>query len=155
MHNSWFTSTLYRRCSSEWAWDIFFGGAKGTAMAQTHDTKRIEIKTLLTGILAASQTVRQEMALAQHEIQHEIDKVLRATVWFVVAAVLAIIGLFGIAAVCTLILFEYTGLPAWACAAIVSVVLLSGAGWLVAAGQGVVRTVHIVPIRTVRTLRTM
>jgi hypothetical protein len=66
--------------------------------------------------------------------------------------VLGVIGLFAIAAACGLILFEYTGLPAWACAAIVSVILLGGARGLVLAGREVVKSVHFAPLRTIRTL---
>ena len=52
---------------------------------------------------------------------------VKAVLWFGIAVVLAVIGLFVIAAACVLIIFEYTGLPTWACAAIVSVSLLGGA----------------------------
>ncbi len=96
--------------------------------------------------------VRQEMALARHEVQYEIGKILKAVLWFGMAVGLAMIGVFAIAATCALILFEYTGLPAWVCAAIVSVILLGGAWGLVAAGLGIVKSVRIVPLRTVRTL---
>jgi hypothetical protein len=154
MPNTWFTNILSRRCSSEWDWDIFYGGPKGTAGVQMQDARRTDLKTLLAGMLGDVRTlVRQEVALAQHEVQYEIDKIVRAAAWFVLAAVLAVIGLFAIAATCTLILFEYTGLPAWACAAIVSVVLLGGAGWFVARAQSMVRTIHVVPRRTMRTLK--
>jgi uncharacterized membrane protein YqjE len=128
--------------------------AQGTAMAQTQDTRPIELKTLLAGMLGDVRTlVRQEVSLAQHEVQDEIDKALRAAAWFMIAAVLAIIGLFAIATAGTLILFDYTGLPAWACAAIVSVVLLIGAGCFVAIARSMVRTIHVLPLRTIRTLK--
>jgi len=92
------------------------------------------------------------MALARHEVRYEIGKILKAVLWFGIAVVLAVIGLFVIAAACVLILFEYTGLPAWACAAVVSVILLGGAGGLVMAGWGVATSVRIVPLRTIRIL---
>ena len=122
-------------------------------MSQLHDTGRSGFETVVVGLLRdVCALVRQEMALARHEVQYEIGKILKAVLWFGMAVVLAVIGLFAIATTCVLILFEYTGLPAWACAAIVSVILLGGAGGLVAAGQGVVKSVRVAPLRTVRTL---
>ena len=122
-------------------------------MQQAHDTERSGIETVLGGLLRDVRAlVRQEMALAQHEVQYEIGKILKSVLWCGIAAVLALIGLFAGAAVCVLILYEYTGLPAWACAAIVSAVLLGGAWGLAAAGWGVAKSVHIIPLRTVRTL---
>ena len=122
-------------------------------MSQAHDTERSGIETVVCGLLRdVRMLVRQEMVLAQHEVQYEIGKILKSVLWCGIAAVLALIGLFAGAAVCVLILFEYTGLPAWACAAIVSVVLLGGAWGLAAAGWGVAKSIHIIPLRTVRTL---
>ncbi|MEK6762228.1 MAG: phage holin family protein [Nitrospirota bacterium] len=122
-------------------------------MPQTHDTERSGIETVVGGLLRDVRAlIRQEMALAQHEVQYEIGKIIKSVLWCGIAAVLALIGLFVAAAVCVLILYEYTGLPAWACAAIVSVVLLGGAWGLAAAGWGVAKSIHIIPLRTVRTL---
>ena len=122
-------------------------------MSQAHDTERSGIETVVGGLLRDVRAlVRQEMALAQHEVQHEIGKIIKSVLWCGIAVVLALIGLFVGAAVCVLILFEYTGLPPWACAAIVSVVLLGGAWGLAAAGWGVAKSVHLIPLRTVRTL---
>ena len=120
-------------------------------MSQTHDTGQSGFETVVVGLLRDVRAlVRQEMALAQHEVQYEIGKILKAVLWFGIAVVLAGIGLIAIAATCVLILYEYSGLPAWVCAAIVSIILLGAASGLVTAGLGVVRSVHIVPVRTVR-----
>ncbi|RPH80647.1 MAG: phage holin family protein [Nitrospiraceae bacterium] len=122
-------------------------------MSQAHDTERSGIETVIGGLFSDIRAlVRQEMVLAQHEVQYEIGKILKSVLWCGTAAVLALIGLFVGAAVCVLILFEYTGLPAWACAAIVSVFLLGGAWGLAVAGWGVAKSVHVIPLRTVRTL---
>ena len=122
-------------------------------MSQAHDTGPSGLESVVFGLLRDVRALaRQEMALARHEVQYEIDKILKAVVWFGMAVVLGVIGLFAIAAACGLILFEYTGLPAWACAAIVSVILLGGAWGLLLAGREVVKSVHFVPLRTIRTL---
>ena len=98
-------------------------------MSQAHDTERSGIETVVGGLFNDIRAlVRQEMVLAQHEVQYEIGKIIKSILWCGIAAVLALIGLFVVAAVCVLILFEYTGLPAWACAAIVSVFFL-GMSW--------------------------
>jgi hypothetical protein len=92
------------------------------------------------------------MALAKDEARYEISKILKAVLWYGIAAVLAVIGLFIIAAAGVLILFEYTGLPAWACAMIVSIVIFGGAWGLAVVGRGVAKSVHVAPLRTIRTL---
>ena len=120
-------------------------------MSQTHDTEQSGFETVVVGLLRDVRAlVRQEMALARHEVQYEIGKILKAVLWFGIAVVLAVMGLIAIATACVLVLYEYTGLPAWVCAAIVSIILLGAASGLMAAGQGVVRSVRIVPVRTVR-----
>ena len=122
-------------------------------MSQAHDTGPSGFESVVVGLLRDVRTlVRQEMALARHEVQYEIGKILKAVLWFGMAVVLGVIGLFAIAAACGLILFEYTGLPAWACAAIVSVILLGGVWGLMVAGRGVAKSVRVVPLRTVRTI---
>lgn len=120
---------------------------------QGYDTARSGFNTLVVGLLTDVRTLmRQEMALARHEVQYEISKILKAVLWLGIAAVLTMVGLFVIAAACVLLLVEYSGLPAWACAAMVSVMLLAGAWGLVVAGLGVAKSVHVVPLRTIRTL---
>jgi uncharacterized membrane protein YqjE len=122
-------------------------------MSQAHDTERSGLDTVVVGLVRdVGRLLRQELALARHEVQYEIGKILKAVLWCGMAVVLALIGMFAMAAACMLILFEYTGWPAWACAAMVSIILLGGAWGLAVAGWGVVKSVRIVPLRTVRTL---
>ena len=122
-------------------------------MSQTHDTERSGIATVVVELLGDVRAlIRQEVTLARHEVQYEISKIVKSVLWFGIAAALGMIGLFVTAATCVLILFEYTGLPTWACAAIVSVILLGGAWGLAMAGGGVARSVHLAPLRTIRTL---
>jgi uncharacterized membrane protein YqjE len=121
------------------------------AMQQLRETAQSGFEIVVAGLLRDVRALmRQEMALARHEVDYEIGKILKAVLWFGIAVVLAMIGLFTIAAACVLILYEYTGLPAWACAAIVSMILLGAAAGLGAAGQGVVKSIRIMPARSVR-----
>jgi len=120
-------------------------------MPQTHDTGRSGFETGVAGLLRDVRAlVRQEMTLARHEVQYEIRKIFKAALWFGIAVVMAVIGTLTIAATCVLILYEYTGLPAWVCAAIVSMILLGAAAGLVAAGRGIGKSVRLVPVRSVQ-----
>lgn len=120
-------------------------------MPQTHDTGRSGFETAVVGLLGDIRAlVRQEMTLARHEVEYEIGKIVKTVLWFGIAVVMAVIGLIAIAAACVLILYEYTGLPAWVCAAIVSMILLGAAAGLVAAGRGIVKSVRIMPVRSVQ-----
>ncbi len=122
-------------------------------MSQAHDTGPCGFESVVVGLLRDVHALaRQEMALARQEVQCEIGKILKAVLWFGMAMVGGVIGLFAIAVACVLILFAYSGLPAWACSAILSVILLGGAWRLLLAGREVVKSVHFVPLRTLRTL---
>ena len=122
-------------------------------MALVQNTGQSGFDTAVAELLTEVRTLmRQELVLARHEVQYEIGKLLRAVVWVVISMVLAGIGLSVIAAACVLILFEYTGLPAWACAVIVSVILLGGAGGLATIGLKLAKSIRIVPPRTVQTI---
>jgi uncharacterized membrane protein YqjE len=122
-------------------------------MSQAHDTERSGLDTVVVGLVRDVRTLlRQELALARHEVQYELGKILKAVLCIGIAVVLALIGMFAMAAASVLILFEYTGLPAWACAATVSIILLGGAWGLVVAGWGVAQSVRVIPPRAVRTL---
>jgi len=122
-------------------------------MSPARDAGRSGFESAVVGLFRdVRMLVRQEAALAKHEFEYETGKIIKAVVWFALACVIIVIGLVGISATCVLILFEDAGLPAWTCTAIVSVMLLGGAGGLVTAGWGMAKSFHIVPVRTVRTL---
>jgi uncharacterized membrane protein YqjE len=119
----------------------------------TQDTDRSWVESTVAGLLSDVRSLmRQELLLARHEVQYETGKIVKAAMLFGIALALAGVGLSVVAAACVLILFEYTGLPAWACAAIVCIISLGGAWGLVVAGRGVAKSVHMVPQRTVQTI---
>ena len=122
-------------------------------MSQPQNTEPIGMNALVTGLMeSVGMLVRKEITLAKHEFEYEIGNIFKMVLWCGIAAVLAMIGLIVIAATFVLILFEYTGLPAWSCAAIVCVVLLAGAGGLLMAGRGIAKSIHVTPVRTFRTV---
>jgi uncharacterized membrane protein YqjE len=122
-------------------------------MAQPQNTEPIGMNILVTELMeSVAALVRKEITLAKHELEYEIGNIFKLVLWCGIAAVLAMIGLIVIAATFVLILFEYTGLPAWSCAAIVSVILLAGVGGLLLAGRGIAKSIHVTPVRTFRTI---
>ena len=63
-------------------------------MSQAHDTERSGIETVVVGLFRDIRALlRQEMALAQHEVEYEVGKILKSVLWCGMAAVLALIGL--------------------------------------------------------------
>jgi uncharacterized membrane protein YqjE len=119
----------------------------------TQDTGRSWVESTVAGLLSDVRILmRQELKLARHEVQYETGKIVKAAMLCGIALALAGVGLCVVAAACVLILFEYTGLPAWVCAAIVCIILLGGAWGLVATARGVAKSVHMVPQRTVQTI---
>ena len=116
-------------------------------------TEKLGFQSLVIGLLRDLRILfQQEMALARHEVQYEIGKIFKTIVWFAIAAILAVVAIFGAAAACVMILIEYTQLPAWACAVVISVTFLGGAWALVASGWKMAKSIHVTPVRTVRTL---
>ena len=119
----------------------------------TQDTGRSWVESAVAGLLSDVRILmRQELMLARHEVQYETGKIVKAAFLYGIALALAGVGLCVVAAVCVLILFEYTGLPAWVCAAIVCAVLMGGAWGLVAASRGVAKSVRMAPQRTMKTV---
>jgi uncharacterized membrane protein YqjE len=119
----------------------------------TQDTGRSWFESTVAGLLSDARILmRQELMLAQHEVRYETGKIVKAATLCGIALALAGVGLCVVAAACVLVLFEYTGLPAWACAMIVCIIFLGGAWGLVAAGRGVAKSVHMVPQRTVQSI---
>jgi uncharacterized membrane protein YqjE len=116
-----------------------------------HDTGQPGFKSVVVGLLRdVLALLRQEMTLAHHEVEYEIGKIVKAVLWFGIAVVVAAIGLITMAAACILILYEYTGLPAWGCAAIVSMILFGATVGLVAAGREIIKSVRIMPVRSIQ-----
>lgn len=117
------------------------------------ETEKPSFQSLVMGLLRDLRILfQQEMALARHEVQYETGKILKTIVWFAIAAILAVVAIFGAAAACVLILIEYTQLPAWVCAVVTSLTFLGGAWALVASGWKMAKSIHVTPVRTVRTL---
>ena len=133
-------------------------------MQETTTTNRLDgatsLSTLVGGIISdAQQLVRQEVALARREIQEEIHKARAAALSFAAGAAVAF---FGAMLLCFMLVYffdwltrglEAPGFPLWAWFGIVGGVLLTGGGLLLLAARNKVREIHVVPPRTVQTLK--
>jgi hypothetical protein len=113
------------------------------------------VATLVGGLIEDTQRlIRQEAALARHEIQGEWDRTKEGV--GLVAAALAFFTLVAVLFGFTLVklLYQYV-LPndEWACFAIVTFLFALGGGVLLAAGLMRFRQVHVVPPQTVESLR--
>jgi len=106
---------------------------------------------MLTALLRETGTlVRQTITLAEHEMQYEMSKILKAVMWLCLACMTALAGLFTASLTFALVLYEYTGLPAWVCTSIVVILLFGGAWRFTAVGYGMAQSVRMVPVRTLR-----
>lgn len=109
---------------------------------------------LIVDILNDGQTLLfQEIQLAKHEIQDEVRKTVAASVSLAAGAAIALVGGLLIVLMLVHLLNAVTELPLWACYAIVGVLLSVIAGVLINVAVKKLKDIHIVPARTVETLK--
>jgi len=115
---------------------------------------RPSLSTLLLGIVDDFKVLMtQEARLARHEIQEELGKAKAAAVSGAVGTGLLAVG--GLMAIIMLVhlLHATTPLPLWACYGIVAAALLGTGVILLRHSKGRVSDLHVVPRRTVQTMR--
>jgi hypothetical protein len=109
---------------------------------------------LIVDILTDGQTLLlQEIQLAKHEIQDEVRKTVAAAVSLAAGASLALVGALLLVLMLVHLLNALTELPLWACYATVGGFFAVMAAVLITAAVKKVRAIHIVPVRTVETLK--
>jgi hypothetical protein len=109
---------------------------------------------LIGDILTDGQTLLlQEIQLAKHEIQDEVRKSVAAAVSLAGGAAIAFFGVLLLVLMLVHLLKAFTELPLWACYAAVGVVLAAIAGVLIAVAVKKLKDIHLVPVRTVETLK--
>jgi hypothetical protein len=112
------------------------------------------VATLVGDIIQdAQKLVRQELALARSEVQHEWTKAKTATVIFGSAGV--VLGLGGILLAFALvhILEAITGLPLWVDYGIMALAFLGAGAFLFYRGREAARQVDFVPRETVESIK--
>ncbi|MET0516917.1 MAG: phage holin family protein [Nitrospiraceae bacterium] len=97
--------------------------------------------------------MQQQVQLFRHEIEAEVDKVKKASIWLAVGG--ALIGLGGLVCIIALVhlLEAVTGLPLWACYGIVGTLLAGGGFILVKLAITLSGKVHALPVQTIQTMK--
>jgi hypothetical protein len=112
------------------------------------------VARLISDLLADLRTLMQQQAqLLRHEIEAEVDKVKKASMWLAVGG--ALLGLGGLLLIITMVhlLQALTGLPLWACYGIVGTLLAVGGFALVKSAMKLSGTVHALPVQTIQTMK--
>jgi len=112
------------------------------------------IARLISDLLADLRTLmQQQVQLFRHEIEAEVDKVKKASIWLAVGG--ALIGLGGLVCIIALVhlLVAVTGLPLWACYGIVGTLLAGGGFILVKLAITLSGKVHALPVQTIQTMK--
>jgi hypothetical protein len=109
---------------------------------------------LIADILTEAQTLlAQEIQLAKHEFRDEVRKATSALVSLAVGIGIALFGLLLLMLMLVYLLNAGTDLPLWACYGIVGGLFAAIAATLVVVAVKSFQGIHLVPIRTVETLK--
>ncbi len=109
---------------------------------------------LIVDILSDGHTLLlQEIQLAKHEIQDEVRKTVTAAVSVAAGGAIALIGGLLLVLMLVHLLKAFTELPLWACYATVGMLLSVISAALIYVAVKKARDIHIVPVRTVETLK--
>jgi hypothetical protein len=101
----------------------------------------------------ATTLVRQELRLAAHELQQELGKTGTAVRAFSVGIALAALGGLLLILMLVHLLQALTGLPLWACYGIIGGLCAAGGIVMLLKGKRTVSDVHMVPRKTVETIK--
>ena len=112
------------------------------------------VARLISDLLTDLRTLmQQQVQLLRHEIEAEVDKVKKASIWLATGG--ALIGLGGLFFIMTMVhlLQAVTGLPLWVCYGIVGILLVVGGFVLVKSAMKLSGTVHALPVQTIQTMK--
>jgi hypothetical protein len=117
-------------------------------------TREPTLAQLLTGLMQDAQTLlRQEMALATHELRVELRNTIRAVMFLGIGIGIAAIGGWLLILMLVHLLQALTALPLWACYGIVGGLLAAGGIVLLVLGKRKLARLHLVPQQTVETMQ--
>ena len=112
------------------------------------------ITQLLTGLMHdATALLRQEWALATHEVRAELFNIMRAVMFLGIGAGIAALGGWLLILMLVHLLHALTALPLWACYGIVSGVFAGVGVVLLVLGKQKLAHIHLVPQNTVETIQ--
>jgi Putative Actinobacterial Holin-X, holin superfamily III len=117
-------------------------------------TREPTLAQLLIGLMHdAQQLLRQEVALAKHEIRVELRKILGAGMSLGLGIGIAAIGGLLLILMLVHLLHALTALPLWVCYGIVGGLCAAGGIVLLVLGKQKLADVHLAPQETVATMR--
>jgi hypothetical protein len=99
-----------------------------------------------------STLVRNELALARVEMSTKLARAARHAGMLALGAVVALAGLFTLAA-CLVLVLVNAGMPAWAAALLVGIALLATGGLLATSSLSALRKENLTPTETIQTLK--
>jgi Putative Actinobacterial Holin-X, holin superfamily III len=109
---------------------------------------------LLSGIVTdAKELMRQELALAKHEIREDLRKAKAAVLSLGLGIGVAAIGGLLLILMLVHLLQALTGLPLWACYGIVGGLFLIVGGVLLLLAKQTIARIDVVPPQTVETMK--
>jgi Putative Actinobacterial Holin-X, holin superfamily III len=109
---------------------------------------------LLTGLMHDARVLlRQEVALATHEVRTELRTIMRAVMSLGIGAGLAAVGGWLLILMLVHLLRALTVLPLWACYGIVGGLFAVVGGVLLVLGKQKLARLHLVPQGTVETMK--
>lgn len=119
----------------------------------TRHSARPTFTALIEGLLADMKALAiQEFRLATHEVQEELGKAQSAVLSLALAITLAAIG--GLLLILMVVhLLAEAGLPLWASYGLVGLVLCGAGVWLLLKAKRQAAEIHVLPIRTVQTMK--
>jgi uncharacterized membrane protein len=109
---------------------------------------------LIVDILNDGQTLLlQEIQLAKHEIQDEVRKTVAAALSLAIGGAIALFAGLVLVLMLVHLLNAVTELPLWACYATVGLILSAITAALISIAAKKLKDIHLVPVRTVETLK--
>jgi hypothetical protein len=123
-------------------------------MKETPYQSEPSLAQLLTGIVNdAKELMRQELALAKHEIREDLRKTTKAMLSLGVGIGVAAIGGLLLILMLVHLLNALAGLPLWACYGIVGGLFLIIGGVLLLLAKNTIARIDVVPPQTVETMK--
>jgi uncharacterized membrane protein YqjE len=115
---------------------------------------RPTIVSLGSNLLAdLRRLLAQEFQLAKHEMQHEVSKLVKASIQAAVAVVLSLMALILLCLTLVYVLHSLLGLSLWASYGVVALLAIAGGGGLAYAAMKLVSNLRLWPFRTLHTLK--
>lgn len=122
-------------------------------MADMKYGSRPSMTSLIEGLFADLRAlVVQELRLASHEVREELDKARSAGISLALGAGLSVLG--GLLLILMIVhMLNAAGLPLWASYGLVGLVLGGSGVALIMKAKTKAGDIHVVPIRTVQTMK--